>query len=50
MAKKTNSWLTFLKSWRARHKGESLKTSMKKASVEYRKSKGKTTEKKKRKK
>lgn len=33
-----NRWLVFLKSWRAKHKGVSLRDSMKKASAEYKKS------------
>ena len=36
-----NKWISFLKSWRARHKGVSMKDSMKKAAVDYRKQKGK---------
>ena len=35
-----NKWISFLKSWRAKHKGESLKSAMKKAAVDYRKSGG----------
>ena len=34
-----NRWITFLKSWRAKNKGVSLKDSMKRASSEYKKSK-----------
>ena len=43
-----NPWLIFLKSYRAKHKDKSMKTAMKDAAVEYRKSKGtaKTTKKK----
>jgi len=41
-----NVWITFLKSWRARNKGVSMKDSMKRAAVEYKKQKG-TGEKKK---
>lgn len=33
-----NKWISFLKSWRAKNKGVSLRDSMKKASVEYKKS------------
>ena len=36
-----NPWLIFLKSYRSRHKDESMKIAMKKAAVEYRASKGK---------
>ena len=39
-----NKWISFLKSWRAKHKGVSLKDSMKKASVDYRKSSSSTAE------
>lgn len=35
-----NKWLVFLKSWRAKNKGVSLKDAMKRASSEYKKSKG----------
>ena len=35
-----NKWITFLKSWRSKHKGVSLKDSMKQESSEYKKSKG----------
>ena len=35
-----NPWISFLKSWRSKHKGVSLKDSMKQASSEYKKSKG----------
>ena len=35
-----NPWVAFLKEYRAKHKGESLKSAMKKASVLYRKQKG----------
>ena len=36
-----NPCLVFLKSYRSRHKDESMKIAMKKAAVEYRASKGK---------
>ena len=36
----SNPWISFLKSWRSKHKGVSLKDSMKQASSEYKKSKG----------
>ena len=32
-----NPWISFLKSWRAKNKGVSLKDSMKQASSEYKK-------------
>ena len=35
-----NPWLVFLKSYRARNKGKSMKQAMKDAAVEYRKKKG----------
>ena len=35
-----NPWIKFLQEYRAKNKGEALKTSMKKASVLYRKQKG----------
>ena len=35
-----NKWISFLKSWRSKHKGVSMKDSMKQAAVEYRKQKG----------
>jgi len=35
-----NVWISFLKSWRARNKGVSMKDSMKRAAVEYKKQKG----------
>ena len=35
-----NKWISFLKSWRSRNKGVSMKDSMKRAAVEYRKQKG----------
>ena len=38
--KMANVWLSFLKSFRAKHKGMSMKEAMKKAAVEYRKKKG----------
>ena len=41
-----NKWLQFLKGWRAKHKGVSLRDSMKKASAEYRKSKSSDPKKK----
>jgi hypothetical protein len=44
-----NRWLSFLKEYRSKHKGMSLKNAMKAASVEYRKG-GKPAQKKKRKK
>ena len=37
-----NKWISFLKSWRAKHKGVSLKDSMKKGSAEYKSKKGKS--------
>ena len=45
-----NRWLVFLKSWRSKHKGVSLKDSMKKASADYKKSKSSEPKKKKSKK
>lgn len=36
-----NAWLKFLKEYKAKHKGISLKDAMKKASVEYKKKKKK---------
>ena len=44
-----NPWITFLKEWRAKNKGESLKSSMKKASVAYRSQKSSTVKGKKKK-
>jgi hypothetical protein len=35
-----NKWISFLKSWRAKNKGVSMKDSMKRAALEYRKQKG----------
>ena len=39
-----NAWLAFLKSWRAKHKGVSMKSAMKQAAVEWRKKKGNGSE------
>ena len=39
-----NAWISFLKSWRAKHKGVSMKSAMKQAAVEWRKKKGNGSE------
>ena len=44
-----NKWISFLKSWRAKNKGVSLKDAMKRASADYKKS-GASSKKKKTKK
>ena len=41
-----NAWISFLKTWRSKHKGVSLKDSMKRASAEYKKSKAPSSKKK----
>ena len=40
--KRKNPWVVFLKQWRSRNKGVSLKDSMKRASVEWKKKRQKS--------
>ena len=42
-----NKWLDFVKAYRKKHPGQSLKTSLKAASVEYKKTKSAAPKKKK---
>ena len=45
-----NKWISFLKSWRVKNKGVSMKDSMKRAAVEYKKGKSSDEKPKKRRK